>query len=324
MKVERKFILNISKTAGFQPDVIEKAYRIALLLKEINNHPVLSDELVLKGGTAINFLYLPLPRLSVDLDFNFVGGITKEEMESKREKVANHLKDIFSFLKYQVEENNEYGLHQFFLAYTNSALNKDIVKLEINYLMRVSLLPHKEKKLKLPLFKDIETTVRTLSVEENYGGKIKALLSRGASRDLFDVYVLLTKGPEYKKALLRKIVIFFGCLDRSDFRGFTFHSIAEITDKEIKAGLVPLLRKGVVIGRSEMIKKVKPLLEDILKLRKNEKEYVKSFFKGEYVPELLFTKGEVADLSALKNHPVALWKQQHIKEWLKKQGKGKK
>jgi hypothetical protein len=39
LEVDRKFITSISKATGFQPDIIEKAYRIVLLLKEINNHP---------------------------------------------------------------------------------------------------------------------------------------------------------------------------------------------------------------------------------------------------------------------------------------------
>lgn len=324
MEVDRKFIMRISTTTGFQPDIIEKAYRLTLLLKEINNHHFLSKELVLKGGTVINFLYLPLPRLSVDLDFNFIGSIEKDEKDLKRKDVAKYLSDIFSFSKYQVQERSEYGLHQFFLSYKNSASNKDVIKMEINYLMRVSVLSHRQKKLKLPIFKDVTTNVRTLSLEENYAGKIKALLSRGAARDLFDVYSLLNENIPYKRALLRKVVIFFGCLDRKEFREFSSDSIDKIREKGIKSDLFPLLRKGMFPSRVKMIRKVKPLLEDILKLRKKEKEYVKYFFDGKYAPELLFDKKEIADMDSLKSHPMALWKQQHINEWLKKQRKRKK
>lgn len=98
--MDRKFIMGISSVTGFQPDIIEKACRLAFLLKEINNHHLLSKEIVLKGGTAINFLYLPLPRLSVDLDFNFIGSIKKDEKDLKRKNLAKYLLDIFVFLGY--------------------------------------------------------------------------------------------------------------------------------------------------------------------------------------------------------------------------------
>lgn len=321
MEVDRKFILNTSKATGFQPDIIEKAYRLILLLKEINSHPTLSKELLLKGGTAINFVYLSLPRLSIDLDFNFIGGPTKEEKDLRREDIKRYLEAIFTFLKYQIRERSEYGIHQFFLSYTNSALNTDVIKLEVNYLMRVSLLPDEKKRVRLPFFKNLDFSTKTLSLEENYGGKIKALITRGAARDLFDVYSLLNEGVKFKKPLLKKVSIFFGCLDRSDFRKFSPNSINNITEREIKTDLLPLLRKGIAPSRAKMIKNIKPFLEDMLTLSRQEKEYVNSFFKGEYSPELLFTGKEVADLDSLMKHPMALWKQQHIKNWLQGQQK---
>lgn len=321
VKVDRKFIMQISSVTGFQPDIIEKAYRLTLLLKEINNHHFLNKEIVLKGGTAINFLYLSLPRLSVDLDFNFIGSIKKDEKDLKRKDLARYLSDIFLFLGYQVQERSEYGLHQFFLNYKNSASNKDVIKVEINYLMRVPVTPFKQKKLKLPIFKDVVTKVRILSLEENYAGKIKALLVRGAGRDLFDVYCLLNNGIKYKVSLLRKIVIFFGCLDRKDFRKFSSDSIDKITEKQIKSDLLPLLRKSLRPSRDKMIKKVKPILDDILSFRKQEEEYIKYFFAGKFIPELLFAKKKIVDLESLRNHPMVLWKQHHIKEWLKSQSR---
>lgn len=317
MEIDRILIENISKETQFQPDVIEKAYRLALLLQEINNHPVLNKELVLKGGTVINFIYLPLPRLSVDLDFNFVGGITKEEKDLKREDIKMHLNRIFDYFKYKIEENNEYGQHQIFLNYKNSASNNDIIKVEVNYLLRISVLSNKTRKIKLPFLKNLDANIKTLSLEEIYGAKIKALITRGAARDLYDVYNFLVTNIKFKKSLLKKLVIFFGCLDRKDFRKFSSDSICEITEKDIKNDLMPLLRKGTVVSRGKMIKTVKPLLEYVLKLDKQGKRYVDDFFIGEYKPELLFTNEKVVDIESLKKHPMALWKQQHIKEWLK-------
>ena len=318
MHVDRRFIINTAGATGFQPGILEKAYRLVLLLKEINTHPVLHKDLLLKGGTAINFVYLPLPRLSIDLDFNFVGAVSKEEKDARREDIKRYLASIFSFAQYRVEEKSEYGLHQFFLRYKNSAGNADVIKLEVNYLMRISVLPGIEKKLELPFLKEADVSARTLALEEIYGGKMKALISRGVARDLFDAYSLLHNKVEFKRALLKKIIIFFGCLDREDFRKFTPDSINNITARDIKTDLLPLLRKGTAPSISKMVKKIKPTLEGMLTLTVEEKEYVGKFFQGEYNPALLFTQEDGVDLAALKKHPMAIWKQKHIKEWVKR------
>lgn len=317
MEVDRKSVLNASRESGFQPDIIEKALRLTHLLREINNHYVLERELVLKGGTAINFVYLPLPRLSVDLDFNFVGSLDKEETSLKRKNITKYLKIIFSFFKYQVREREEYGQNRFFLSYRNSASNTDIIKLEVNYLSRVSLLISERRKISLPFLKIDGCFANSMAFEELYGEKIKALMTRKAARDLFDVYSLLNMDIKFKEHLLRKIVIFFGCLERDDFRECAPDAIENITDEDIKNNLLPLLRKRECPHRSKMIKTVKPFLIRLLTLSGQEKKYMEAFFKGKYLPSLLFADDEINDINSLQNHPMALWKQKHLTEWLK-------
>lgn len=41
-------------------------------------------------------------------------------------------------------------------------------------------------------------------------------------------------------------------------------------------------------------------------LEKEEKEFLKRFYNGEYIPELLFKDKKILD--RIKNHPMALWK----------------
>ncbi len=320
MEVDRKEIVNTARATGFQPDIIEKAYRLALLLSEIRNHPALSKELVLKGGTAINFIYLPLPRLSIDLDFNFIGGLTKEEAELKRKDMSLYFNSIFAFLKYSVSQREEYGIQQYFLSYTNSASNKDMIKVEVNFLMRISLLPNVEREIRIPFLRNQNVTVRSLALEEIYGEKIRALLTRGAARDLFDVYSLLANRVKLNKTILKRMVIFFGSLVREDCRQFSKDSLNRISDRDIKTDLLPLLRKGATPLREQMVKVVNPLLAYVLALNKTQQEYIDTFFKGEYRPELLFRQKEITGLvELLKNHPMALWKQQHLKGWLGRQ-----
>jgi len=69
---DRKYFESLSEKTGFQKDILEKVYRLISLLKGIQEDGFLRKIPVLKGGTAINFLYFKLPRLSIDIDLNYV------------------------------------------------------------------------------------------------------------------------------------------------------------------------------------------------------------------------------------------------------------
>jgi predicted nucleotidyltransferase component of viral defense system len=58
--------------AGFRPEMVEKVIRLLLVLDRIANHRFLDSRMCLHGGTALNVFVLGLPRLSVDIDLNYV------------------------------------------------------------------------------------------------------------------------------------------------------------------------------------------------------------------------------------------------------------
>lgn len=68
---DRRYYLKISENTGFHKDVIEKVHRLIFILEYINNNAFLRNRLVMKGGTALNLTVFNLPRLSVDVDFDF-------------------------------------------------------------------------------------------------------------------------------------------------------------------------------------------------------------------------------------------------------------
>jgi len=51
--------------------------------------------LVLKGGTALNLFFFDLPRLSVDIDLNYIGQLDRQEMLLERPEVEKALEAIF-------------------------------------------------------------------------------------------------------------------------------------------------------------------------------------------------------------------------------------
>jgi len=92
VRPSKERLLALSASSGFRGNILEKAVRLLSLLNAIRSHPFLKDRLALKGGTALNLFLLNLPRLSVDIDLNYIGASSKEAMLSERPQVEKALK----------------------------------------------------------------------------------------------------------------------------------------------------------------------------------------------------------------------------------------
>jgi len=84
-----------ARSRGYRPEMIEKVYHLLNLLEEFMAVPYLSSRLVLKGGTAINlFCTDEFPRLSVDLDFNYIGAVERDIMQQEKPELESILLDL--------------------------------------------------------------------------------------------------------------------------------------------------------------------------------------------------------------------------------------
>ncbi|KXA98186.1 hypothetical protein AKJ37_00940 [candidate division MSBL1 archaeon SCGC-AAA259I09] len=135
--MDRQVFENLSEKTGFQMDILEKVYRLTELLKEVVETELMR-ELVLKGGTAINFVYFDVPRLSVDIDLDYIGSVRKKKMLKDRAALEEILERIFRILDYTAEEDRTYALQRYNLLYENSAENQDRIQTEINFLKRLN------------------------------------------------------------------------------------------------------------------------------------------------------------------------------------------
>jgi predicted nucleotidyltransferase component of viral defense system len=72
-----------AKELGFVRDTLEKVTRLADTLEHLNINPVFKDSLALKGGTAINLTIFNLPRLSVDIDMDYLINNRREEISGQ-------------------------------------------------------------------------------------------------------------------------------------------------------------------------------------------------------------------------------------------------
>lgn len=87
---------------GYDVRSFEKAVRLLGIVVAVSAEPYLRDQFALKGGSALNLFLLDAPRLSVDLDLNFVGDPERERMLANRESVEEALASLVSTLGYEI------------------------------------------------------------------------------------------------------------------------------------------------------------------------------------------------------------------------------
>ena len=74
----------VAAETGFRSDVVEKVLRLHGILRRLDGHPMTRQAWLLKGGTALNLFHMDVPRLSVDIDLNYLGAENVEQMRQAR------------------------------------------------------------------------------------------------------------------------------------------------------------------------------------------------------------------------------------------------
>lgn len=307
MEFSRQFLINISQDTSFIKDNLEKVIRLAEILKILNSDSVFKGKLALKGGTAINLTAVELPRLSVDIDLDYTENVSREELLEVKEHLSNRLTDYMWQEGYSLSDTRDYfALSSYLFNYTNAAGNRDNIKIEINYLDRLHILPLENKPL---LTKGIidHFDVLTLNVTELYASKINALLSRATPRDLYDVNSMLENGIELDKDLLRKCLVFYNVIGGDyDLENLSYDNVKRLDFKKYKTQLKPVIAKNDKFDIEKAKEKVIAFLRDMIVLTQEEQEFIKLFNEKDYRPDLLFGAGDIAN--NLINHPAAHWR----------------
>lgn len=92
--LSREQLQRAAADSGFQVESYEKVYMLVRLLEAVRTHPFLGPRMALKGGTALNLFVLDLPRLSVDIDLNYIGTSDRESMLAERPRIEQALQQV--------------------------------------------------------------------------------------------------------------------------------------------------------------------------------------------------------------------------------------
>lgn len=311
----RKYFLDLSIKTGFIPRTLERVYRLVELLFVFQKNPMLK-KLVLSGGTALNFMFFKTPRLSVDIDLIYVSSEKRGDMEKDREAIRKEILEVAGALGYRAKEiprPSHATETSWLLKYQDTTGHADNVKVEINWRERVPILKVRRKAFK-HMFSFPKFKVLTYQAEELIGHKISALVERGAPRDYFDVYNLSKKKIRLDKQLLKKCVLFYCLIGKTDARKIRSPADKVKSDAKFRDHITDLLARGKTEGFevSKVRKGALAYVRPLFKLTKTEEAFFKEVFDERKAPDFkkLFGKTKTSNLLKHPQVQVILHKQE--------------
>ena len=316
--LSREQLQRAASENGFEAESFEKVSLLVPLLEGVRSHPYLGARMALKGGTALNLFVLDLPRLSVDIDLNYVGAADRETMLAERPQVERALEQVCGRQGLAVKRvPQEHAGGKWRLSYASALGGTRTLELDVNFLLRTPLWPAVLRDSR-PIGGQVAARVPVLDLHELAAGKLAALFARRASRDLFDTRGLLRRGG-LDAAKLRLAFVVYGAANREDWRTIDLARVTT-TPRDVDAQLVPMLRQDVRPEKADvaawteaLVAETRALLGAVLPLTQDERAFLERLNgHGEIVPGLL-TKD--ATLHALLHmHPGLLWKAQNVRK----------
>ena len=315
MRITRQEISSISDSTGFRDDIIEKVLQLLNLLNKLNSHPFLKGKLALKGGTALNLFVLNIPRLSVDIDLNYIDSLDREQMLSERPKVDRAVQAVFSregFTVRQFPDEHAGGKWRLtFQSFTGQSANLEI---DLNFMFRQPLWD--VQTLNSRALGDHQAkNIPVIDIYELAAGKLAALFARHQARDLFDAHQLLCHGDLDMKRL-RVAFVVYGALNRKDWRTISLEDITFETT-ELKNMLVPVIHKtavdkeGVEVFSKRLLDECRQGLSAIYPFTKQEMDFLDGVnAKGKIIPSLITSDTQLQ--TRIARHPMLLWKAMNV------------
>lgn len=318
MKFGAEEVQAVAAQHGFRPNSLEKVFRLLSLLEALQSNAFLRPRIALKGGTALNLFLFDVPRLSVDIDLNYVGSADREVMLADKPKVEQAIQAVCAREGLSVKRMpSEHAGGKWRLSYTNTDGSSDRLEVDLNFMLRVPLWPVVTLDSK-PLGPATVTGIAVVELHELAAGKLAALCSRNASRDIFDARELLRR-DDLDLQKLRLAFVVYGGLNRKDWRTVR---IDDVTGDpiEFKRELVPMLRAEVrpkdadISGwANALVAETRSLLGKLLPLEPHELEFLERLNgAGDIAPELLTS--DPALQSLIREHPGLKWKALNVKK----------
>lgn len=141
--MSKKILMNEAKSGHYKPEILEKVYQLLSALNELIANPYLREKIVLKGGTALNLFHFDkIPRMSVDIDLNYIGHIDRNHMLQEKPIVTDAINKIFLQKQFELDRNpNRHAGEKMIWRYGSILGQKGNLEVDLNYMYREPLWP---------------------------------------------------------------------------------------------------------------------------------------------------------------------------------------
>ena len=317
MRFSSSEILPVARANGFSEQVVEKALHLLNLLNALNSHPSLKGKWALKGGTALNLFVFSYPRLSVDIDLNYIGALDREEMLADRPKFEQAAQAVFSregFAIRRVPSEHAGGKWRLnYPSFTGQSANLDV---DLNFMFRRPLwdIHHADSH---PLGDFQAKRVPVLDLHELVAGKLSALLSRRQARDLFDCHQTLDMN-DLQRDRLRLAFVVYGGMNRKDWRTVSPEDV-DYDGSELARQLGPTLRArppreqgSLVEYGAQLVEECKTALSAVLPFTDTERAFLDQLLdEGEIDAKLLTSDPSLQE--RIQTQPLLEWKALNVR-----------
>lgn len=321
MRLTKNELLKLAKSLGYRPEILEKVIVLINLLNKIFEDDFLKNKFALKGGTALNLFLLNLPRLSVDIDLNYIGSANRDEMLEDKAQVQRRISTICNKLDIRIDRDpsNEHSGGKFLLSCEGALNQRSNLELDLNYILRVPIFKIESKdSIKLDTY--YSASIPLLNIYEITAGKLAALFSRNVARDLYDVHQLFCKKDlKLDQDELRLTFLVYGAMNKTNWLEISLDDIS-FNYEELKNNLLPVLLVEEVNSINDVKQWAEQLQDDCKEALKflfpftdKEKEFIESINKyGEIKAELLTNDPSLQ--SVIQSHPALKWKILNVKK----------
>lgn len=319
MSPSLEYLERCSAETGYQVTSLEKVVRLGELAADIARHPFLGAVLVLKGGTALNLGFGPPGRLSVDIDYNYIGHVKREKMLEDRPRVEEAVLELARRRGYGVQRSADaFAGRKLYLRYRSVLGQSERIEVDLNFLFRVPLVETETRFLWQPGELD-RARVRVVGLAELLVGKLLALLDRGAARDAWDVANLPEPAAEELTShLFRARFIALSAVLEHQLTTYRRERLAALlTDRAIAEQLVPMLAAALSPRSADLLERAWAKVVPLLSVESPEEAYLAAIHQGELRTELLFPN-DAAEAARIAEHPAILWKLANVRAHLKR------
>ena len=242
--IPKPYIIEWREHAPWQNDAqVEQDLILSRLIVELFNEPLLAENLLFRGGTAIHKLFLaPAVRYSDDIDL-----VQKEAAPIG--KIMGKFREICTPILGNPRTNQKKG-GVVFIYKTESELPPIIplrIKIEINTREHFNVFDvlNKSYKLESRWFSG-ETFVKTYRFEELLATKLRALYQRKKGRDLFDIWYGIKKTNVDLEKVIYSFKKYMEFLNLSvSRRDFNENLQLKLKDPNFTGDIEALIREGI-------------------------------------------------------------------------------